>query len=133
MIIVETKYEHDADATRGYFEAFLPALRGELLIPDLHSLDCTLGVRIEEQTDAAWTLGVQSGRLEVVTAGLENAECVFCLDTVTLLAVVAGALAPDKAFFDLRIEIEGDVALGLQLSTVLAPFFRQYPFRWPAA
>lgn len=127
----ESLLGHGVDAPCEYFEIFLPTLRGELLIPDLHSLDCVLGVQVNEYDEAVWTLRVRRGRLEAVTAGQDGAQCTFCLDTDTLLEVVTGVLAPDKAFFDLRIEIEGDVALGLQLSTVLAPFFRQYPFRWP--
>lgn len=121
-----------AEACRIYFDAFLPRLQGLLLIPGLRSLSCRLGVRIEDLEDAAWTLVVESGRLEAVVPGAADAPCTFALDAGTLLEVATGALAPDKAFFDLRIEIEGDVALGLQLSTVLEPFFQQYPFHLPA-
>lgn len=115
-----------------YFEHFLPKLQGTLLIPGLRSLHCRLGVRITDLENTAWTLEIRAGRLEAVLPGTRQTPCVFCLDATTLLEVATGALAPDRAFFDLRIEIEGDTALGLQLSTVLAPFFQQYPFRLPA-
>lgn len=120
------------DAARAYFETFLPGLRGELLLPGLRSLNCSLGVRVTDLQEAAWVLVIQSGRLEAVMAGIGHAQCAFCLDTGTLLEVATGALAPDKAFFDLRIEIEGDMALGLQLSTVLEPFFQLYPYHLTA-
>jgi len=116
------------DACRAYFESFLPPLRGELLLPGLRSLNCALGVRISDLEDTAWVLVIQAGRLEAVLPGVGNTQCTFCLDTVTLLEVATAAIAPDKAFFDLRIEIEGDMALGLQLSTVLEPFFQSYPY-----
>lgn len=119
-------------ACRAYFDRFLPALQGELLLPWLHTLTCTLGVRVVDLA-AAWVLVIRDGRLAAVQAGLGTPECAFCLDGDTLLAVAAGALAPDRAFFDLRIEIVGDMALGLQLSTVLAPFFQRYPYGDPAA
>ncbi len=113
---------------RAYFEDFLPGLTGELLVPGLRSLHCTLGVSIIDETNAAWTLVVSEGRLLSVRPQVDDAPCIFQLDSGTLLDVAAGVLAPDKAFFDLRIEIEGDMALGLQFSTVLEPFFKQYPY-----
>lgn len=116
-------------ASRQYFDEYLPGLRGQLLIPGLRSLSCSLGVVLEDMADSAWTLAVESGQLVSIDAGIADAQCVFRLDSGTLLEIATGALAPDRAFFDLRIEIEGDIALGLQLSTVLAPFFQQHPFR----
>ena len=35
---------------------------------------------------------------------------------------------PQEAFFDLRIALEGDMEMGLKLSTVLEPFFARYAF-----
>ncbi len=116
------------EACQQYFEVFLPDLKGKLLVPGLRSLSCALGVAVNDMEHGCWTLSIVSGRLERVLAGVEEAESVFNLDRATLLEVVTGVLAPDTAFFDMRIEIEGDVALGLQLSTVLEPFFQQYPF-----
>ena len=116
------------DPCRQYFVTFLPALTGKVLVPGLRSLSCALGVVVTDMDDECWTLSIIAGRLEHVSAGGVEAESTFLLDRATLLAVVTGGLAPDEAFFDMRIEIEGDVALGLQLSTVLEPFFQQYPF-----
>lgn len=111
-----------------YFEAFLPGLRGQLLIPGLHSLSCALGVALRESGEARWTLRIVSGVLSEVVARIEGADCVFHLDADTLLGIVSGNLRPDLAFFDMRVEIEGDIVLGLQLSTVLGPFFQTHPF-----
>lgn len=122
-------HETRREGTRAYFTTFLPGLRGQLLIPGLRSLSCRLAVRIEGDEPAAWTLVVTSGCLMAVEPGENDAQCVFRLDSGTLLEIATGSLAPDRAFFDLRVEIEGDVALGLQLSTVLEPFFQQHPFR----
>ena len=121
--------ERRVTASRLYFSDYLPRLRGQLLIPGLRSLSCNLGVVLEDVEDGTWTLVVESGQLASIEAGAEAAQCVFLLDSGTLLEIATGTLAPDRAFFDMRIEIEGDIALGLQLSTVLAPFFQQHPFR----
>lgn len=124
--------ERQRDASHAYFTRFLPGLQGQLLIPGLRSLTCALGVQLTDMDQAEWTLEIESGRLQSVRPGLERSHCVFCLDSGTLLEVATGTLAPDRAFFDLRIEIEGDVALGLQLSTVLEPFFKEHSFRLSA-
>ncbi|MBL7648811.1 MAG: SCP2 sterol-binding domain-containing protein [Candidatus Hydrogenedentes bacterium] len=121
--------ERQRAASRQYFTGYLPGLRGQLLIPGLRSLSCALGVSLTDVEGAAWTLVVASGRLVAIEAGTEAAQCVFMLESGTLLEIVTGTLPPDRAFFDLRIEIEGDIALGLQLSTVLEPFFAQHAFR----
>lgn len=116
-------------ASRTYFTDFLPGLRGQLLVPGLRSLSCALGVALSDVEGGAWTLAIASGQLATIEIGVEDAQCVFLLDSGTLLEIATGTLAPDRAFFDLRIEIEGDIALGLQLSTVLEPFFTQHAFR----
>ena len=121
--------ERRVAASRQYFSDYLPGLRGQLLIPGLRSLSCALGVSLADVEDGAWTLAVESGQLASISSGTATAQCVFRLDSRTLLEIATGTLAPDRAFFDMRIEIEGDIALGLQLSTVLAPFFQQHPFR----
>lgn len=125
----ETFRERRLAASRQYFSDFLPGLRGQLLIPGLRSLSCALGVALEDVEGGTCTLVVESGKLASIEAGTAAAQCVFLLDSCTLLEIATGTLAPDRAFFDMRIEIEGDIALGLQLSTVLAPFFQQHPFR----
>lgn len=125
----ESFRERRVEACRRYFTDYLPTLQGQLLVPGLRSLSCKLGVSLTDIDSGVWTLVVASGELVEICTGAEGAQCTFFLETGTLLEVATGALAPDRAFFDLRIEIEGDVALGLQLSTVLAPFFKQYPFR----
>ena len=133
MIMSEKPSMNTAAACRAYFEVFLPGLRGELLMPGLRTLNCTLGVAIAEEAPVVWVLVVSEGRLHSVVPQVEEVQCVFHLDARTLLEVATGTLAPDKAFFDLKIEIEGDMAQGLQLSTVLEPFFKQFPFRWTGA
>ncbi len=119
--------EHSA--YRRYFEEFLPRLQGQLLIEDLHNLSCRFAYRQTEPGGEAWQLEISEGRLVYVGRERRDSGCCFACDEKTLLEVVSAALSPQDAFFDLRIEIEGDMELGLKLSTVLAPFFERYPFR----
>jgi predicted lipid carrier protein YhbT len=47
----------------------------------------------------------------------------------TFASIVCGKLAPQQAFFQRNIDIEGDVEMGLRLATVLAAFFRKWPYQ----
>ncbi len=42
--------------------------------------------------------------------------------------VVTARCTPAAAFFDTRIDLEGDMEMGLKLSTVLEPFFRRFSY-----
>ena len=112
-----------------YFEDFLPKLRDQLLIEDLKNLSCRFSYRLTDSNTPPWHLEIEQGRLVHVGQENEESECCFVCDVETLLRVVSAKLSPQDAFFDLRVEMEGDIELGLKLSTVLAPFFERYPFQ----
>jgi len=111
-----------------YFEAFLPTIFGRLLIPDLEHLTTCFAIELTDLDAPPWCIAIEAGRL--VGVGHDGPEplCTFQLDTATLLEVVAARVDPAEAFFGKRIELEGDMELGLKLSTVLAPFFAGFPF-----
>jgi predicted lipid carrier protein YhbT len=112
-----------------YFRAFLPALRGQLLIEELHALDTAFAIDVSDRAGPPWLLAVEAGRLVHVGTCGPPPRCAFRLDAATLLEVAAGRTRPAEAFFARRIEVEGDVEEGLRLSTVLEPFFRRFPYR----
>jgi predicted lipid carrier protein YhbT len=111
-----------------YFRAFLPALRGRLLVEELHGLTTAFAIDVTDAPGPPWRLGVEAGRLVHVDAGGPEPRCRFRLAAETLLEVAAGRTPPSEAFFARRIEVEGDVEEGLRLSTVLEPFFRRFPY-----
>ncbi|HKJ23788.1 MAG TPA: SCP2 sterol-binding domain-containing protein [Myxococcota bacterium] len=111
-----------------YFEAFLPALFGRLLIPDLESLTTCFAIEVTDLDAPPWRIGIEAGRLVFVRHDGPEPLCTFQLDGETLLEVAAARIAPAEAFFAKRIDLEGDMELGLKLSTVLAPFFEGFPF-----
>jgi hypothetical protein len=116
------------DRVRRYFHDFLPGLMGQLLIPDLESLTTCFAIDVADRDEPPWRIAVEQGRL--VHVGHEGPEplCCFRLASETVLEVVAARVAPAEAFFDKRIDLDGDMELGLKLSTVLAPFFAGFPF-----
>lgn len=69
-----------------------------------------------------------NGRLTAVSPLNGDETCCYVCDTATFKAIVNGTISPQDAFFDLRVDIEGDVELGLKLSPVLETFFKRYPW-----
>ena len=113
---------------RQYFESFLPGIRGQLLIPDLESLTTCFAIAVTDQDDPPWRIAIEAGRIACVGHEGPQPLCCFRLDTEALLDVIAARVVPAEAFFAKRIDLEGDLELGLKLSTVLAPFFERFPF-----
>ncbi len=118
----------EEESHRPYFEEFLPGILGKLLIEDLESLSTCFEIAVTDAGEPPWRLAIERGRL--VHVGHEGPEpaCRFRLDRETLLEVVRGRCRPAEAFFDRRIEVEGDIETGLKLSTVLEPFFARFPY-----
>jgi predicted lipid carrier protein YhbT len=127
MTIVQV--DTDRRAANRYFTAFLPSILGRLMIENLRTLDAVFEIRLTDQPDAAWCMVVELGRLVFVGQDGPAPACRFALDTATLLDIVRGELAPQDAFFAMRVEIDDDVELGLKLSTVLECFFQRFPFQ----
>jgi uncharacterized protein len=113
---------------RNYFDNFLDAKRNQQLLPDLRRLTATCRIQLEEWPECAWTLDIQNGALVHISNNGCPAACTFTLDLSTFRQITAGQLAPQKAFFDRRVEIHGDIETGLRLATVLAAFFKLWPY-----
>jgi hypothetical protein len=111
-----------------YFTEFLPGILGKLMMQDLLELNCCIEIKVTDSEEDAWTLKIVDGCLSYVGHDAAEAQCCFLLDAKTLLDVVQAKVEPERAFFDMRIDIVGDVAIGLQLSTVLESFFAHFPF-----
>jgi predicted lipid carrier protein YhbT len=111
-----------------YFTEFLPTIIGRLLLEDLRELSDCFEIVVTDDAAPPWRLEIEAGRLVHVGHDGPAPACRFSLDAATLAEVVAARRTPADAFFDKRIELEGDVERGLVLSTVLEPFFHRFPF-----
>lgn len=121
----------DVPDYREYFTRFLPTLFGQLLIEDLRDLTACLEIVVDEDRPP-WRIAIENGRL--VYAGHDGPEpaCSYHVDKQTLLNIVGARETPQEAFFDMRVELTGDLEMGLKLSTVLEPFFQRFPYHVPA-
>ena len=111
-----------------YFSEFLAAKMNRPLLPDLRRLTAAFRIAVRGVAGRPWFLSVERGVLVAMARNGEAAACTFVTDPPTFREVVAGRLPPQKAFFDRRIDVEGDVETGLKVAGVLAAFFRQFPY-----
>lgn len=116
-------------AYRDYFDSFLPRIVGQLLLPDLRSVSIHAEIVVTDSGDPSWHLQLSDGRLTEISHSGPDAECRYVLDVATVLDVVRANVTPQDAFFNMRIEIEGNIERGLELSVVLENFFKRYPYR----
>lgn len=111
-----------------YFDKFLASRRGRRLLPDLHGLSATFRVVPKEAPETHWSVKISKGILESVSCNGQAHQCSFMVDRGTFVDIVSGRLGPHKAFFDQRLDIEGDIEVGLKLAAVLTAFFKKFPF-----
>lgn len=126
---------HAANARAGseavaekYFETFLSGKLNQALLPDLHRLSARFTVVLDAPPGRHWSLDVQQGVLKAISRNGMPTQCHFTVDAATFREIVSGRLAPQQAFFNRRVDIGGDIELGLKVAAVLAQFFRRFPF-----
>ncbi len=110
-----------------YFAKFLTEKLRQRLLPDVHSLSAKFRISLNHPADVAWTLTVENGVLVRVSSAAEEVQCSYTLGLPVFQDIVAGRLAPQKAFFKRQVEIGGDIIVGLRVATVLGRFFKLFP------
>lgn len=113
---------------RDYFDQFLAGKMHRYLLPDLRGLTATCRINVTLNPAESWSLRIDQGRLEQVSPNGMTCQCTFVTDGPTFEQIVSGRLAPQQAFFRKKVEITGQMETGMKLATVLAAFFRKYPY-----
>ena len=121
--------ENEEQYVERYFSSFLADKMHKQLLPNLKNLSATCRIVVEDIAAGPWSLSIDKGRLERISFNGENCQCTFFLASDTFTSIVRGKLAPQQAFFQRDIDIEGDIETGLKLATVLAAFFKKWPYR----
>ena len=111
-----------------YFSEFLAARMNQLLLPDVRKLTATFRVVPRDRPEQHWAVDIRDGMVRSINANAHTYQCTFIVDRAAFGEIVAGRLNAQQAFFDRRIDIEGDVEVGLRLTVVLSAFFRKHPF-----
>ncbi len=111
-----------------YFDRFLTEKLHRQLLPNLKHLTANCRIIVDDLPGRSWSLRIDQGRLEEISQNGIVCQCTFSLRSDTFSAIVGGKLAPQQAFFQRKIHIEGDMETGLKLATVLAAFFKKWPY-----
>lgn len=111
-----------------YFDEFLAEKMHRQLLPNLRRLSANCRIVVEDIPGRSWSLSIDRGCLVQISENGLPVECTFLLHSDVFSAIVAGRLSPQAAFFSKKIGIEGDMEAGLKLATVLATFFRKWPY-----
>ncbi len=114
-----------------YFTEFLREKIGKQLLPELRKLSASVGITVENtKTDEAraWVLEIRDGALTSVSHNGLVPQCAYRLNEATFGQIVSGRLEPQRAFFERRVDLEGDMETGLRLAFILTAFFRQYSY-----
>jgi len=111
-----------------YFDEFLAEKMHKQLLPNLRRLSANCRIVVEDIPGRSWSLSIDRGCLVQISENGLPVECTFLLHSDVFSAIVAGRLSPQAAFFSKKISIEGNMETGLRLATVLATFFRKWPY-----
>ena len=126
-VAVSVNQDRDAFVER-YFTRFLRGKMHQQLLPNLKRLSATCRIVVADLPAQAWSLRIDRGRLERISTNGTDCQCTFLLHSDVFSRIVAGRLAPQRAFFEKKVDITGDIEAGLKLTTVLAAFFQKWPY-----
>lgn len=115
------------DWYRHYFVEFLPSIIGHRMLEDLKEVTCCVEITVTDVADPPWRLHIEAGILTYIGQAGPDAECRYTLELDALIDIIAAVCTPQEAFFAMRVEIEGDIKRGLEVSTVLEGFFAKFP------
>lgn len=115
------------DYYRRYFAAFLPSIIGRRMLEDLEEVTCCVEIVVTDLADPPWRLHIEAGILTYVGQEGTEPECRYLLELNALIDVITAVCTPQEAFFEMSIDIEGDIKRGLEVSTVLERFFAKFP------
>ncbi len=116
-----------AARVREYFERFLAARTGVLLVAGLKSLCADFTVSVAQA--GCFRLQIAAGVLEsVAPAEAPSARFDFAVDAESFLAAVSGRVKPAELFFEQKARIRGDLHHALATAAALEDFFALHPF-----
>ena len=111
-----------------YFEEFLAT---RLNLPSqkrLKNLTGTFLIQIQDETASDWVLELREGMLTSISHDPAGIEWRFLTDADTFKKIVKGLYPPEQAFFDGRVNIEGNMEKALQASATLCEFLKNFPY-----
>lgn len=99
------------------------------MLEDLKEVTCCVEIVVTDLSDPPWRLRIEAGILTYVGQEGAEPECRYRLELDALIDVITAVCTPQEAFFEMRVDIEGDIKRGLEVSTVLEGFFARFPLK----
>ncbi len=120
-----------------YFEELMFDRVNMCPLPRIESLGIVIRFDIVGQNAGSWTIVVEDGILRRVSRNHPDPEsqqgnseplskdvalnpaCIFRLDGRTFMSIVRREITPQQAFFEKKVQIEGDMALALKMNVLV--------------
>ena len=111
-----------------YFEELMFGRVNMSPLPRIESLGIVIRFDIVGQNVGSWTIVVEGGILKRVSRNHHdslnkdvalNPACIFRLDGHTFMSIVRREITPQQAFFEKKVQIEGDIALALKMNVLV--------------
>ena len=110
-----------------YFSDFLAPRMNRRLVENLRNLNASFRIGITDGVSASWRIRIRDGEIVAIEDDEQPVECTFETGPATFRRVAEGRMSPQQAFFDRRVEIDGDVEKALSVVSALSEFFEKYP------
>lgn len=120
-----------------YFEELMFGRVNMSPLPKIESLGIVIRFDIVGQNAGSWTIVVEGGILKGISRNsfdpesqqgnseplsedvVLNPACIFRLDGSTFMSIVRREITPQQAFFEKKVQIEGDMALALKMNVLV--------------
>jgi hypothetical protein len=111
-----------------YFEELMFDRINMSPLPRIESLGIVIRFDIVGQNAGSWTIVVADGILRRVSRNHPdtlnkdvalNPACIFRLDGRTFMSIIRREITPQQAFFEKKVQIEGDMALALKMNVLV--------------
>lgn len=87
--------------------------------PKIPGLDARVQFDITGSGAGKWTLVLEDGYAKEVTRNSQGIpDCVLTMDGGTFMNIVRGEITPQKALFEGKLSVAGDVMLGIKMSVL---------------
>jgi thioester reductase-like protein len=111
-----------------YFKEFLVGRINRPLLQNVRNLSAVFSIEIQDDVHSRWVLELRDGRLLSISQNGSTPECSYVLDGPTFEKIVKGFYPPDEAFFDGRVEIRGNIEIGLHVAAAFSEFCSTFPY-----
>ncbi len=111
-----------------YFEELMFDRINMCPLPRIESLGIVIRFDIIGQNAGSWTIVVAGGILKGISRNYPdllnkdialNPACIFRLDGRTFMSIIRHEITPQQAFFEKKVQIEGDIALALKMNVLV--------------